>query len=100
MLTGDIFYVDRLPFLVTLSKNIHLMTAHYLKDRKPATIADAINQVRSIYKKHGFTIKRILMDGEFEPLCNDLNSSGINLNIASANEHVPEIEWQIRIIKE
>jgi hypothetical protein len=42
----------------------------------------------------------MLMDGEFFPLQNKLASSGIVLNTTSANEHVPRIEHQIRVIKE
>lgn len=40
------------------------------------------------------------MDGEFAPMRNDLAGMGIKLNMASANEHVPMIERQIRTIKE
>ena len=40
------------------------------------------------------------MDGEFELLHNDLNQAGIDLNITVANEHIPQIEQQIRVIKE
>ena len=43
---------------------------------------------------------QILMDGEFEPLHNDLNQAGINLNVTAANKHVPQIKQQIRVIKE
>ena len=43
---------------------------------------------------------QILMDGKFEPLRNELNEASINLNIAAANEHVPQIEQQIQVIKE
>jgi hypothetical protein len=40
------------------------------------------------------------MDGEFVPLKHELASRGIVLNTTSANEHVPKIERQIRVIKE
>ena len=43
---------------------------------------------------------QILMDGEFEPLHNDLNQASINLNITAANEHLLQIKQQIRVIKE
>ena len=42
----------------------------------------------------------MVMDGEFEPLCTDLKLLGIELNTTSRDEHVPEIERQIRVIKE
>ena len=40
------------------------------------------------------------MDGQFEPLRGNLAELGILLNTASNNEHVPEIERQIRTVKE
>ena len=40
------------------------------------------------------------MDGQFEPLCGDLAEMGIQLNTVSNSEHVPEIERQIRTLKE
>ena len=39
------------------------------------------------------------MDGQSEPLHRDLAEMGIQLNIVSNNEHVPEIERQIRTLK-
>ena len=40
------------------------------------------------------------MDGQFEPLRGNLAELGIVLNTASNGEHVPEIERQIRTVKE
>ena len=40
------------------------------------------------------------MDGQFEPLRGNLAELGILLNTASNDEHVPEIERQIRTVKE
>ena len=51
VLTGDIFFVNQAPFLVTLSQNIRLTTTHYLKDHKPLTIAVALKQAMAVYAK-------------------------------------------------
>ena len=40
------------------------------------------------------------MDGQFEPLRGDLAEMGLQLNTVSNDEHVPEIERQIRTLKE
>ena len=40
------------------------------------------------------------MDGQFEPLRGDLADMGIQLNTVSNDEHAPEIERQIRTLKE
>ena len=38
MISGDIFFVNGIPFLTTISHTIQLTTAHYLIDQKPSTI--------------------------------------------------------------
>ena len=48
----------------------------------------------------GLSIVMIHADEEFSSLREDLTALGVNLNIASTNEHVPEIERAIRTIKE
>jgi hypothetical protein len=40
------------------------------------------------------------MDGQFECIRGDLAGMGIQLNVVSAGEHVPEIERYIRTVKE
>ena len=42
----------------------------------------------------------ILLDSTFECIRNGLSQIGLSLNIASRNEHVPEVERYIRSIKE
>ena len=66
--------------------------AHYLIDQKPCTILKGLTKVAAIYTNWGFIVKHVLMDGQFELLCDDLTSIGINLNVMVANEHVPLIE--------
>jgi hypothetical protein len=39
------------------------------------------------------------MDRAFACLRNDLLAHGISLNATAASEHVPDIEWQIRVLK-
>jgi hypothetical protein len=42
----------------------------------------------------------MLMDGEYVPMKHDVATAGNVLNTTSANEYVPKIERQIRVIKE
>jgi hypothetical protein len=53
-----------------------------------------------LYRKQGFRAVTVMMDREFAPLKADMLEMGVSLNITSANEHVPEIECCIRVIKE
>jgi hypothetical protein len=54
------------------------------------------------YLQCGFHITTVHADGEFSPLKTLIESmpGGPMVNLASANEHVPEIERQIRVVKE
>ena len=100
VILGDIFFVNKNSFLTTISQTIHLTTAHYLTGQKPFTILKGINKVLAIYANQGFIVKCALMDGQFEPLWEDLASISIDLNMMAANDHIPLIEQQIQVIKE
>jgi hypothetical protein len=54
------------------------------------------------YLQRGFHITTVHADGEFAPLKTLIEAmpGGPMVNLASANEHVPEIERRIRVVKE
>ena len=99
-LAGDVMFINQIPFFVTVSRKIKFSTAEMIRNTKGQTLFIAIKQVISIYKKRGFHVNIMLFDGQFESIRTDLSSVGVTLNITSNNEHVPEIERQIRTIKE
>jgi hypothetical protein len=73
-----------------------------LQNRKIETIFKALKAMHNYYLQHGFQIVFIKGDGEFKPLVDMMSELyGVpKLNLSSANEHVPEIERKIRVIKE
>jgi hypothetical protein len=73
-----------------------------LSNRKALTIFDALKSMCSYYLQQGFQIVFIKGNGEFAPLEAWMATvyGALKLNLASANEHVPEIERKIRVIKE
>ena len=97
---ADIMFVNKLPFFVTISRNIKFGTAVLITDQKHATLVKAVRDVHNVYKKRGFTIETMLMDGQFEGITGDLAEFGITLNTVARGEHVPEAERYIRTIKE
>ena len=99
-LSGDIMYINKIPFFVTYSRHIRFGTIEVLTDRKSKTIMAAMKVVKSIYSKRGFKIVHLLMDNEFEPQRGDLAMMHITLNTVAEAEHVPDIERYIRTIKE
>jgi len=97
---ADIMFVNKLPFFVTISRNIKFSTAVLITDQKHETLVKAVRDVRNIYQKRGFRVNSMLMDGQFEGLAGDLAELGITLNTVARGEHVPEVERHIRTIKE
>jgi hypothetical protein len=99
-LSGDIFFVNQVPFFATVSDHIKFTTAEHILNRKIQQLVQATKHVQAVYSARGFRAKYMLMYGKFIPLKHELASAGIILNTTSANEHVHKIERQIRVIKE
>jgi hypothetical protein len=59
-----------------------------------------IDNELQMYASRGFNVIEMLMDPEFDPMEKELRKRGVCLNPTSAKKHVPEIERQIRVIKE
>ena len=100
ILAVDVLYVNKLPFIATISRYIRFGTVEFLRNQKSTTLAEHIKQVNRLYRQRGFRPIYALMDGQFEPLRGDLAKMGLQLNTVSNDEHVPEIERQIRTLKE
>ena len=97
----DIMYVNKIPFLVTISRHIKFGTVEVLKNRQGPTILKMIKNVRGVYGKRGFRLQQVNADNEFEPLrVGLLDLGGIELNTCANDEHVPEIERYIRTVKD
>ena len=100
ILAVDILYVNKLPFIATISRHIRFGTVEFLRNQKATTLTEHIKKVNWLYRQREFRPIYALMDGQFEPLRGDLAELGIQLNTVSNDEHVPEIERQIRTLKE
>jgi hypothetical protein len=101
-LTTDIFFVNKIPFFLTLSRNICFPAINHLADRNVPHIFKAFKEMYQNYLQCGFHITTVNADGEFAPLKTLIESTtgGPMVNLASDNEHVPEIKLQIRVAKE
>ena len=73
-----------------------------LGSRKVVEIFKASKEIYLYYLQRGFHIQMVSADGEFAPLKPLIESipGGLTANLASANEHVPEIERRIWVVKE
>jgi hypothetical protein len=101
-LTTNIFFVNKIPFFLTLSRKICFTAITHLADRTVPHIFKAFKEMYQYYLHHGFHINTVHADGEFTPLKPLIESmpGGPMVNLASANEHVPEIERRIWVVME
>jgi hypothetical protein len=79
----DVMEVNKMPFLVTISRAIKFGSVAWLKNAKMKTILAAITTVRNVYMKRGFILEIVEVDRQFEPLRGELSVLGITLNKCS-----------------
>jgi hypothetical protein len=100
-LSADMFFVNKILFLLTISRHLAFTTVSHLEDQKITTIFKHFRDVYKPYKKSGFKIILLLVDGEFaalQVLVHDMEH-GPRVNLTSAKEHVPEVERSIRVVE-
>ena len=98
VLTADVMFVNGLPFFVSRSRAIKLITSEFLPSRTADQLYANLMKVVRLYRRGGYLIRLVLMDMEFETLkdkCED-----VTINTTAAREHVSDIERAIREIKE
>ena len=64
----DIMFVNKIPFLVTTSRNIHFGTIEVLPDRKINIVITKLRSVINLNRHRGFNVSSILANGEFKKL--------------------------------
>ncbi len=96
-LAADVMFVNGLPFLVTSSRGLSLVTIEYLPSRTTKLLVHTLQRVFRIYGTARFVVRVAMIDMEFERLRDTLPN--VSLNTTAAREHVGEIERKIRVIK-
>jgi hypothetical protein len=93
-ITADLFFVNKIPFFLTLSCKICFMAINHLMDRTVPQIFKVFKEIYQYYLQRGFRITMVHVDREFAPLKVLIESlpGGPLVNLASPDEHVPEIE--------
>ena len=61
-LTADIMFVNSVPFLVSASRNINLITIEHAPTRTASKLASLLQRIIRVYGRAGFSIQTILMD--------------------------------------
>jgi hypothetical protein len=93
--------INGVPFLTTISRHIMYRTAEWIPNQTSSAYRSVLEHVFRVYQQAGFTVTTIMCDNEFKPLMHDITSHhNIEMNYANPQEHVPEVERNIRVIKE
>ena len=82
-LTVDVMFVNKIPFVISLGKNVRFTTIKNVGYRKAATLLKALCSIKSVYKNKNIFIKTLYTDNEFEVLRDALQDEGITLNITA-----------------
>ena len=94
-------YVNKMPFLTTISQNIKFRTRGWVPDKTAKSYQEQLAKVLHLYKIAGFLVTIFNSDNEFCPVLEPMKQEfGFQPNYASAQEHVPEAKRNHRVIKE
>jgi len=99
-LSADIMMINKIRFFMSISRNVRFGTSEMIENMRETTLLSCFKNILGVYRQRGFRVRHALMDGQFEPLRGDLAAMGVELNTASNDEHVPEIERYNRTVKE
>jgi hypothetical protein len=97
-LAADMFFVDGIALLMTVSSRIKFVTTEHLPVRTAMSLSKHLQQVLLVYGWAGFRVRSILMDGEFEKVKGLMPM--VECDTTAAKEHVSKAECSIRMVKE
>ena len=97
-LAADLIFLNGTGFFFGTSRRIKFTTLEYLPCHTKGKLGNSLKIVIIIYNNSGYKIRTALMEREFDCLIPDFPE--IKINSTATSEYVPEIERQIRVIKE
>ena len=74
-------FVNGVQFFMTISRHIGFGASEHITNSNTATLLKYLLQVNHLYKRRGFKIQTVMMDGQFEPIKADAENAGIAVNI-------------------
>ena len=64
VLSADVMFVNKMPFLVSISKNIKFTTGERLAGRKLNLLAKGLDHIVEYYARKGFAVRSVYIDPE------------------------------------
>ncbi|VEU41596.1 unnamed protein product [Pseudo-nitzschia multistriata] len=98
----DIFTINGVQFLHSISRHIRARTAKAIADQKKPTLMRAVKAIIGHYISRGFKVTQIHGDNQFKCLRDDLlgMKPPIQLHCVPAGQHEPTVERSNRTVKE
>ena len=81
-LTGDVMFVNKLPFFVTFGRDIGLLTVKFTPTRTAKQLGENLKNVIKLYGKAGYEVEMVIMDMEFNKMKTILPQLNINTSAA------------------
>jgi hypothetical protein len=97
-LVADVMFLNGVPFLVSNSRNINLITIEHTPQHTASKLGSLLQRIIRVYARAGFQVQTNRMDNGLEKVCDHVPHA--NLIIPAASEHIGEIERKICVIKE
>ena len=97
-----IMYINGMPFLTRISKNIKYCTTMWVAACTASTITSLVESILKLYQWASFQVTQVCAACEFKPVLQVLQDDGWSFmtNLTSAQEHVPEAECNNCVLKE
>ena len=64
--TADVFFVDGIAFLLTVAIKLKFVTVEHIPVRTAKSLVIHIERVLQVYDRAKFTVRYVIIDGEFE----------------------------------
>ena len=91
------FFVDGIALILTVEIKLKFVTVEHTTVRTAKSLVKHIKRVPQVYNIAGFTVRYVMVDGEFEKVKELLPT--IVCNTTATKEHVAEAERKIREVK-
>ena len=101
-ITMDGLTIKGLNFFSTISLHIYYRTMHYMPNITVGYYQRSVNNINSVYKRGAFDLTKIRRDNEFQAALDPIVAiydPPIKVNHANPQEHVPQAERKIDILK-
>ena len=97
-LVTDVFFIDWVAFLMTLSRCIRLTTVEHIPGRRARVLAGSLTKIVRIYARGEFMVNLILVDQNFDKIVDRMDM--VIVNTCATNEHVMDAERNVCRIKD